>query len=150
MKFKIVMIVFVLVFLVGCRLAELRPGIGSGTKESIAANRGVDAAFRYSENQPPDEIRIGRDFKIGLNVINYGDKDADVGVMLSDNLDNEYGEVEDSASLFLSGMLVEDEELVRTRNEGRASFGPFKYNKEIPRLAVHISPWSPLPSNTNA
>lgn len=135
MKLKILLIIVILIFVsswTACdRLNEFRAGIGSGGKESVAVNRGIDAVFRYSENQPPDEIRIGKDFKIGVNVINYGDKDVDVGVELRDNLDKEYGEVEDSGSLFLNGMFVENEELVKTRNEGRVSFGPFKYNGEI-------------------
>lgn len=98
MKKGLVFLIMVLILLAGCSyISNLRPG----PDQNIILPRGI--GINFVDGFPPSKIIEGVPFNIKINVINYGAKDADIELAVSDSIGGGYGGIEsileDSVSL---------------------------------------------------
>ncbi len=113
---KILVLLLILIFVSGC-LSSIR----KETTPEIAYRRGIDINFKTSENQPPVQIGVDRDFYVGFDVINYAKHELNADVFLYDNWGQEYGNVDGQETIAL------EEETGYVGKQKTVTFGSFRY-----------------------
>ncbi|MCX6711912.1 MAG: hypothetical protein NT139_02660 [Candidatus Woesearchaeota archaeon] len=114
---KVLVLLLILFFVSGC-LGSLG---NTQQPPDVAYKRGIDINFKTSENQPPMQIGVNRDFYVSFDVINYAKYELSGNILIYDNWGEEYGNVQDGTSLSLEG------ESGFIGKKQTVSFGPFRY-----------------------
>lgn len=116
---RILALLLILFFVSGClgSLSNLR----KNEAPEIAYKRGIDINFKTSENQPPTQIGVDRDFYVSVDVINYAKHELNGDILIYDNWGEEYGNVGDYEKLLL------EEETGYIGKKETVGFGPFRY-----------------------